>query len=234
MIEPIAVLVNSKLEAKTFYQKRLRESIHHIHDDLIVAIVPKTKEAIDNTCDQLAEMGVKGFVSWGFAGGLSDEVKPGSLIIPDRIIHPFGPTLETSQALKQQVLLSLPGHLPCLHESLAHSDHVCHTRQDKTRLHERTGAVGVDQESYLILNCARALNLPMISVRVILDDLDTELPLDIEALQGPNGSLNLFEVAKRCFRPSQWSVYYKLNQQYATSSKVLSQAKTLISPQPRA
>ena len=129
----------------------------------------------------IAEQAPRWVVSAGFSGGLQPGVKLGDIVVASGTSDPNGGTLEIDLKMPAD-----PEH--GLHVGrLLTIDHVARTIAEKTGLGVATGALAVDMESHAVAQVCRELGVPFLAVRVISDDLESELPAEAAGLLGGNG-----------------------------------------------
>jgi hypothetical protein len=98
-------------------------------------------------------------VSFGFAGGLDDTLRPGTLVTATRVVDSSGRTLWNGPALE------VPGAEPAV---VCASDGVANEPEARRVLAERTGAAVVDMESGVLASTGRLAGV----VRAISDSGD--------------------------------------------------------------
>jgi adenosylhomocysteine nucleosidase len=131
-------------------------------------------------------------ISSGFAGGLSDKVKVGDILVAEAV-QQLGKskTLPCSRNLvydarddgAQQVKLFLT------------SDHVVRTMEEKKQLAPFAGAV--DMESFAIAAAAAGHRMPVVAIRVISDTTDRDLPIRIDTMVDEQGRLSVGGVVRQ-------------------------------------
>lgn len=117
-------------------------------------------------------------VSAGACGGLAPHLRRGDLIVPETVVAPSGDRHVTDAwpALPRAgVLLTVA--------------EVVETAAAKARLWVETGALGVDMESAMIVQWARAHRLPVVVVRAVADTATEAVPADLVGLVEPGGRL---------------------------------------------
>ncbi|MDR6205252.1 phosphorylase [Paraburkholderia graminis] len=148
--------------------------------------------------------GCSGIVSFGTAGGLAPDLKPGALVIADAVVSPFGrvPTdaawaNRLAAALGTARLGSRRGPMAAVAAPLMSAD-------DKRALHRSTGALAVDMESHLAGAVAAARGLPFAVCRAIVDPAWRTLPSAATAGLRDDGSTALAPILRELLRqPSQ-------------------------------
>ena len=96
--------------------------------------------------------GCGGLISFGVAGGLAPDLKPGTCVIGSAILDDDAqrPTdARWAQRLMRIIPGAVYGPIAGVREPIAHA-------ADKRRLHEQTGALAVDMESHVVARCGRA------------------------------------------------------------------------------
>ncbi len=121
-------------------------------------------------------------IGTGVVGALSSGLKPGDLVLSDRVlmIHGEGQVAEQVDAVND-------AHLRAVGRSLANagiaystgailtSHRVLATGAEKRRAKESTGAIAVDMETAAIAAEAAVRGLPFIAIRAVLDEVDDEV-----------------------------------------------------------
>lgn len=140
-----------------------------------------------------------GLVSFGVAGGLHPELRPGTCIIASEIIdgdvrHP------TDRSWSQRLLNELPAAVPG--PVVGVSAPVAHPGAKKV-LHAATGAIAVDMESQVVARAAARHRLPMVTIRVITDPAERALPPSALAGVREDGTTNVGAVLSSLLRRPQ-------------------------------
>ena len=113
-------------------------------------------------------------VSAGFAGALVKDLQRGDLVVANQIMETGGGRLSIDFRLAET---------PGVHVgSLLTVDRIVRTANERRRLADEHGAMAVDMETFAVAEACRREQIRFLSVRVISDALDDELPEDIEHL----------------------------------------------------
>ena len=150
--------------------------------------------------------GCSGIVSFGTAGGLAPDLKPGSLIVADAVEGPFG-RLQTDRPWADRLAAALAtgplnarlqrGLMAAVIAPLVSAD-------DKRLLHRSTGALAVDMESHIAGATAAAHGLPFAVCRAVIDPAWRMLPSAATAGLRDDGSTALAPILRELLRqPSQ-------------------------------
>jgi hopanoid-associated phosphorylase len=116
--------------------------------------------------------GCRGIISFGIAGGLTPELKPGTCIVArsvvtnDRKYHSHGEWFD-------RLLTAIPGSI---HADIAGAETPVCSPGDKTKMAAATGAVAVDMESAGSAMAAFKHKLPFAALRVVADPSHRSLP----------------------------------------------------------
>ncbi len=128
----------------------------------------------------------------GFAGGLNPDLKLGDVVfeIGNRQ-SAIGNPLEPPDVGCYEKLVAAgakPAKIFC-------ADRIATTVAEKKKLRAETGADAVEMESAAIHAVCRERGIPCVTVRVISDTADEDLPLDFNALAKPDKSLDFGRLA---------------------------------------
>lgn len=118
-------------------------------------------------------------ISAGFAGGLHDDVRPGHLLLVDKVLRAGGESLAIGLQCDPQWLATARG----VHAGkLLTVDEIVRTEADKRRIGEEHSAIACDMETFAITEVCRQKQTPLIAVRIITDAVDDTLPPEIDRL----------------------------------------------------
>jgi adenosylhomocysteine nucleosidase len=140
--------------------------------------------------------GVTALVSFGLAGGLDPELRPGAVIVPSVVLSD-GAAFRADAALAER-FGGLTGHT-----LLAGLD-VAADAATKQRLYATTQAQAVDLESGAVARVAAAHRLPFVVVRAICDPAERDLPPAALIALNPDGGIGFWRVLRSVLlRPRQ-------------------------------
>ncbi len=145
-------------------------------------------ERAEQAAKGLAELdpAATGILATGFAGGLSEDVRPGHLVLATRSQHVrvaggrAGPPLASDReflAFAEQALRR--AGVPWQSGDILSVDEALFTPGEKRRQHEQTRALVVQMEDYAWAQAAQDQGLPFVSVRAVLDPVSARLPKEV-------------------------------------------------------
>lgn len=118
-------------------------------------------------------------ISAGFAGGLQPQLKRHDIVLVDSVAERSGRRLAIDVKLSPEAVAATPG----LHVGrLLTVDQIVATSAEKQALGRKHDAVAVDMESWGVAEVCRREQTRFLSVRVISDPMDEELPADLNPL----------------------------------------------------
>jgi adenosylhomocysteine nucleosidase len=133
-------------------------------------------------------------LSIGFAGALDPSLARNDVILGNQHLdgtEPGGPAIENPLTLEHPTSgSSKPGHR-VLAGSIVTVDRVLRTAVEKAELHAKTGARAVEMECYGLAQLCAERGVRFLTVRVISDDANGDLPPEILTIVGPTGSFRL-------------------------------------------
>ena len=177
-------------------------------------------QLMDDGCDQL--------MYWGIAGGLSDMLAVGDLVLAKHVCG-IG---ESSIACDPDWLNGLGKALaqlnPSVGDLVTRPTPVC-TAEDKRQLHAQTGALAVDMESYAAALVAHARACPFVALRAISDAWQDELPGAVLNGVRDDGSNNPGAVALALIKhPWQIGAVIRTGHRYRQALASLTAAATIL------
>ncbi len=186
MITGIIVALPEELATLTS-QKVARGSYLKLNNELLVAHSGAGDINANNAAQLLVEKGATRLVSWGCAGALSELLKPGDLVLVDKLRDADGSLVDdfyVSSSLPEVIKNYLPKNTSVYTGTLLESLDIVSLSAIKKQLHVSTGAIAVDMESIAIAKVAKQHRLSFLAFRVIVDPASMDLP------QAINQSLN--------------------------------------------
>jgi adenosylhomocysteine nucleosidase len=140
--------------------------------------------------------GCRGLMSFGVAGGLAAELRPGACVVASEIVSSVD-RLPTDPHWSRNLLDTMPNAMSGV--VLGMPEPIIDPAA-KRALRRQTGAHTVDMESHLVAQAAAALGLPLAAIRVVADPADRGLPLSALAGMRPDGRTDTMAVLRTLVR----------------------------------
>jgi adenosylhomocysteine nucleosidase len=140
--------------------------------------------------------GCGGLISFGVAGGLAPDLKPGSCVIGSAVFdgEVNRPTdTRWSQRLMRMIPGSMLGAIAGVREPLA-------LASEKRDLHQKTGALVVDMESHVVARAAAEHGVPVAAIRVVVDPVTRTIPRSALAGSRADGTIDPLAVMRSLVR----------------------------------
>lgn len=161
-----------------------------LNEQTLLIVSGMGRERAKQAAHKLVEENVDRLISFGSAGALSPELKPGDLVQPEEVRvaerkYPVNACLSepAKQRLGRQNIAVRNGSMACVDKEIATTD-------AKQELFRQTGAIAVDMESAGMLDAAESEGLAVSVLRVITDSADMALPAAVLRRINAYGRLN--------------------------------------------
>ena len=143
--------------------------------------------------------GCRGIISFGIAGGLDPQLRPGTPIVASSVIGANGVriALPTDERWSRLLLQSRPN---AVHAPILGVDAAVMEARDKLRLFRQTGAAAVDMESHIAASIAGSHGLPFAVLRVVADPARQRIPEAALCGMRADGSLDPMAVLRALWR----------------------------------
>ena len=166
-------------EAKCLTSSAVKpDEIIRIEENICVYVSGIGAERAEKAARQLVSHGCDVLVSWGTAGALAADLRPGDLLIPESVIGIDGTVYHLAKLWRSSLankLNELPANI--YYGQIADSLRVIKTAQTKSGFREtHARALAVDMESAAIAAVADVYGLDCLVIRVICDSSDTTIP----------------------------------------------------------
>lgn len=170
--------------------------------------------------------GATALLSWGLAGGLAEQARPGSVLVPDRIVTSDGRVLPTDDAWRRAFLARLGDDVDRVDGALLTVDRVLATPAAKACSASVSGAVAADMESAAIAELARTHGLPFLAVRVVADGSSEALPRRVDDWLTPEGQARLAPLLRVLLEPRELVRLVRLARRSRAATRVLTALAT--------
>jgi len=174
----------------------------------IVARLPRTKAVagggdvaqLERLIEQAIADDCRGIISFGMAGALRGELRPGACLIGREVVHE-SETYRADTAWAARLQAKLRGAELV---GIAGVDRPLVTQSQKQALFEATGAAAVDMESHVAARLAAKRGLPLASLRAVADPQERGLPAAALAGMRADGTTDVAAVLRSVGRdPAQ-------------------------------
>jgi adenosylhomocysteine nucleosidase len=163
-------------------------------------------------------------VSAGFCGSLSPHAARGEIFVADEVVTPAGAkfALERPEGIDTT---AWPERFRLRRGRLVTVDRVVAKPADKKQLGAKHGALAVDMETAAVAEISQREKVPCLSVRIVTDGVDDELPVEIDHLTKQKSLAGkLGAVTGAVFRrPSSVKDLYRLKETALVSSDRLAE-----------
>ena len=171
--------------------------------------------------------GCGGLISFGVAGGLAPELKPGTCVIGSSIFddETERPTdARWAQRLRRIIPDAVHGAIAGVGAPVAHS-------AAKAAMHRETGAIAVDMESHVVARIAAEHDVPFAAMRVVVDPVERTIPRSALAGTRPDGTINPLAVVRSLLRcPRDLAGLIRMSLDARTARATLVRGSALLGP----
>jgi adenosylhomocysteine nucleosidase len=140
--------------------------------------------------------GCGGIISFGVAGGLAPDLKPGTCVIGSAILD-GDEQRQTDMRWAQRLMRIIPGSVygPIIgvRQPIANAS-------EKRALHEETGALAVDMESHVVARAAARHGVPVAAIRVVVDPAERSIPRSALAGTRADGTIDPLGIIRSLMR----------------------------------
>lgn len=182
----LGVVVALPGEADSFGMEHPHAGDFEVFDWGMLAIAGLGFERAADAARKLVERGARALLSWGVAGGLANDLVPGDLLLPERVISD-GEEWITDRALRARVQQVLG--VRARERDTLFCSRVPVTSVEAKRALAGRGMLAVDMESAGVATIARRAGVPFVAVKAICDPVSREIPDMMLRLLDSNGGV---------------------------------------------
>ncbi len=183
-------------------------------------------QSVERSLDTAVKSGCRSIISFGIAGGLSPDLRPGDWIVASAIATAQG-SYATDLALSRKLLEAVPG---AEYAPIAGVDSPLLDPASKQEFH-RAGAAAVDMESHLVARLAAAHGLTFAAVRVVVDPAHRVIPTAVVTGLRPNGSADTRAVLRELLKsPREVPLLARLALDALTARNALARTRRTLGP----
>jgi len=159
-------------------------------------------ESAEAAADRLLEIGVTRLVAAGTAGGLHPALRPGDLVVADRVFAQRRDeiSLVGDSAPGPERRVPSPAGPRILRGALVTCSVVIEAPAEKARLYRRTGALAVDMESAGVVRAAARRGATCVMLRAVCDTAAETLSREVLDTIDMQGRIHAFALARVLLR----------------------------------
>ncbi len=175
-----------------------------------------------NATQELINFGVDIVINFGFAGSISKNLKNGDIVFIDKLFNEKKEKLSTLK-FDKDLLKRLESSFKFFRGNLLTVNKIVADRKEKLNLVKKFKSISViDMEAFYIKKELLKARIPMMSIKVIFDDLSFDIPLFIKDCINDNGDLKRVTLFRKLvLNPLTIFDLLKLNFKFIKSKKVL-------------
>lgn len=148
------------------------------------------------TLRDVIDAGCRGIISFGIAGGLVRQLRPGAWVVASSVV--VGKERLPTDPVWSQMMMQ--AHQGAMYGPLAGSDVIVMDPPAKRKLHIETSALAVDMESHVAARLAAERGLPFAAFRVVADHARRRLPAAALDATLPDGTADIRKVLRSVAR----------------------------------
>ena len=178
--------------------------------------------------EHLIAEGARGLMSFGIAGALAPNLKPGDLVLAEAVIAPDGRRSATDAGWRQRLGRRAGTTWAITVAPVLGQDRAVATAADKRSLFSATTAAVVDMESHGVAAAAEAAGTPLMVVRAVADPAARTIPPSALSGLAPDGRLRaLGVIAPLLSRPWEIVALLRLAADAGAAMRTLSRVAAL-------
>ena len=171
---------------------------------------------------KLIKLGVDIVINFGFAGSITKSLKNGDIVFINKLFNEKKEKLSTFK-FDKDLLRNLENNFKFSKANLLTVNEIVGDNKEKLNIVKKFKSVSViDMEAFYIKKELLKAKIPMISIKVIFDDLSYDIPLFIQDCINDNGDLKLVTFFRKLIlNPLIIFDLMKLNTKFLKSKKIL-------------
>jgi hopanoid-associated phosphorylase len=196
-----------------------------------VAVSGMGQEAAGRAAERLAASGIRGLMSFGYAGAIRPGLRRGTLLIAEDVQDDQGTSFPCDAAWRQALRGALAGHADVTAGSFLSVGTVVSSPQEKARLAAGSRSPAVDMESAAVARVAGRHGLPFLTLRAIVDEAHHAVPKAASAAVDAQGRSRPWRIVLPLLRqPSQIKGLLMLARGARAADRSLAEACRLAGP----
>ncbi len=209
----IAVICGLKSEAQTV-------KAYVDNAKIRIGVSGANAQRAEELARDFCKAGARAIISVGVSGGLDPALRPGDLVIGEKVITEHGAVFSSDSALMSAITTKAPEGAKIA--ALFGADEIIDNAMKKAALFANHGAAAVDMESHGAARAAAHAGAPFLAIRAIADPADRALPAAALKAVAPDGSTRVLTTLGAAMRdPRQFPDLMKLGRDSAAATKTL-------------
>lgn len=141
---------------------------------------------------QVITQGAAALLSFGTAAGISPKCQAGDVLLADSCIDSSQQRSQVNTPWQQALTYALAKNnaINLIHGMVYQSDQIVNSFTAKQKIFDQTHAIAIDMESATLAQVANNHNIPFVSLRVIVDTADMQIPEFILNAMDQHGNVN--------------------------------------------
>jgi adenosylhomocysteine nucleosidase len=231
-MQPLGFVIALPAEARSLMRRRAGfGDLVQLPEGHWLAVSGAGPEHARQAVSRLLERKVAALVSWGCAAALAPRLRPGELVVPERLLGADGIEHAVDAEWRRRFTRALSPALPTIAGTLLESPRIVAGRVEKQALYAATGGVAVDMESAAVVRAAAARGLPFLAVRAIADPAAMALPEAVAIALNPRGDVRLGALLRHLLgHPAQIAELTRLGRAFGSAVATLHRARSLSGP----
>lgn len=195
--------------------------LHRVVPGVLLCVSGAGAEAAARGAHRLLAAGAQALLSWGSAGALAPDLRPGQLLVPERV-RDADRLFEVDVQWRRSLLESLGTVPEPIGGTVVQSAGVLSDAAAKRELGARANAQAVDMESGALAAAARAGGARFLVIRAVADPAAWTLPPVVAGALDSDGRVQAARVLMRTLlRPAQWWALLRLARAFAAARRTL-------------
>lgn len=210
----VAVICGLKSEAAAIKASLAAAKIDA--DKVRIGVSGANAARAEDLAEGLIAAGARAVISAGLCGGLAPDLRPGDLIIGERVVSASGDVILSDRNL----LAAAPHSAPKV--AIFGSDDIIDSAQKKALIFGRYASQTVDMESHGAARAAARASAPFIAVRAVADGASRALPKAALGAVTASGGINVLNVFLECVKsPQQFEEIAMLGRESGAATETL-------------
>jgi len=193
----------------------------------VVVFSRESRDELTAAAASAARRGYRGMISFGVAGGLASNLRPGDWVVASSVVH--SQTSNVTDRAWSNKLLNLIGR--ARHAPIVGVDEPIAEPTIKRELHRATGAAAVDMESHVVARLAAEHRLAFAAVRVIVDPAERAIPPAALVGMNADGRTNVPAILRELIaQPAQLSRLARIAYDAFVARSEMQRVRQLLGP----